>query len=79
MNVVDITEETVVVLSILGENCDDDRIEMAKDVPVSVLAREHGSGLYNSDIYQLMVDLTTRAGISGPKMSCKFVLRKRER
>ena len=51
MNVVDITEETVVVLSILGENSDDDRIEMAKDVPVSVLAREHGSGLYNSDIY----------------------------
>ena len=61
VNVVDITEETVVVLSVLGENSDDDRIEMAKDVPLSVLAREHGSGLDDSDIYQRMVDLTTRA------------------
>ena len=61
VNIVDITEETVVVLSVLGENSDDERIDIAKDVPVSVLAREHGSGLNNSDIYQDMVDLTTRA------------------
>ena len=43
MNVVDIAEETytVVVLSVLGENSDDVRIEIAKDVPVSVYS--HGN------------------------------------
>ena len=74
VNVVDIAEETVVVLSVLGENSDDVCVEMAKDVPVSVFPRElkeneiaygldglSGLGLRDLDIYQDMAEVVTRA------------------
>lgn len=74
VNVVAIDEETVVVFTVLGENSDDVRIEIAKDVPVSVFARELKEnefaagldglsrlGLYDLDIYQDMTEVITRA------------------